>query len=370
MKLIYLTSKKYPSTTADHLFVLSMARAFTSILGDDFKLYIRGNSSSELNGVNTFSVNTTSRLRSVFYFFWIPIFVINNKHNNKRTVFFSNDPYLLSILIFWRKILRLKYLVCSDWHQLFEDWRDKYIALNSDYLISTSKKLRETILNTTQISENKILVAYGGADLQEFENISESVSELRKKLDLPVSDILVGYVGFYKTMGMEKGLKTMIEALRFIQDKSVKMVFVGGRGGEIKEYQKMAEDMGVADRVIFERAMPKEAIPTYERTLDILVIPYPDKPHFRHYGFPMKVYEYMASNKPIIYSNLPIIAEILADCGLSSNPDDSKDLADKIKSLINDPSVAHDLGSKALEKVESFTWQKRAQHIIDFIKSE
>ena len=69
----------------------------------------------------------------------------------------------------------------------------------------------------------------------------------------------------------------------------------------------------------------------YEQASDALVIPYPDKPHFRLYGFPMKVYEYMASQRPIIYSKLELVEEVLSDCGYGFTPDDPIDLAEKNK---------------------------------------
>ena len=69
----------------------------------------------------------------------------------------------------------------------------------------------------------------------------------------------------------------------------------------------------------------------YEQASDVLVIPYPDKPHFRLYGFPMKVYEYMASQRPIVYSKLELAEEVLPDCGYGFVPDDPNDLVEKIK---------------------------------------
>ena len=48
----------------------------------------------------------------------------------------------------------------------------------------------------------------------------------------------------------------------------------------------------------------------------------------------MKVYEYMASQRPIVYSKLELAEEVLSDCGYGFAPDDPKDLAEKIKEAI------------------------------------
>jgi glycosyltransferase involved in cell wall biosynthesis len=367
MKFIYLTSKKYPANTADHHFVKSMAEAFAKILGDDFRFFVRADAADELKDANATLIKAPQHFRSVFYFFWLPKYVWKNNLNEKNTIFFSNDPYLLATLIFWKKLFGLKYIICSDWHQLFLDWRDKYVSRGSDFLICTSEKLKGLIPGLSGIEKDKILVAYGGVDLESFNISPEKIIGSRKSFGSE-NDIFIGYVGFYKTMGMAKGLDTMLKSLPLLP-QNFKMVFVGGRGDEIDEYKAMAENLGVSNRAVFIPAVPIHDVPAYEKALDILVIPYPDEPHFRDFGFPMKVYEYVASGRPIIYSDLPIIAEVLSDCAVPFEPGDAKDLAEKIAGLIGNRPSLRNLTDKAYEKVKDFTWQKRAEKIINFVGS-
>lgn len=360
MKLLYITSKRYPSSTADHFFIKNMARAFTQILRDDFILYISGEVPEELKNINVFSVNAPKRLRSLFYFIWIPFFIIKNKFYLKKNVFFSNDPNLLIILIFWKNTLFLKYKICSDWHQLFNDWRDKYISTNSDLLISTSEKLKTTIVEKFGVNKSNILVAYGGVDVSYFEKSFNK----RLELGLPEDKILVGYVGFYKTMGMEKGIATMIKSLKFVEDKNIMMVFVGNRQNEKDEYLSLAKNLGVQDRCIFIDAVPPKLVPVYEKSIDILCIPYPDEPHFSDWGFPMKVYEYMASSRPIIYSDLEIMREVLGDCALAFKPNDPNDLVKKITMILKDQALTKQMVWSAFQKVQNYTWKKRVENIL------
>ena len=369
MRLIFLTSYKYPSARPVYIYMKSMAWAFKAILGENFTFIIAGPVPSEFVGMNVKSINSPERWRSIFYLFYLPFFIFKQKYNNKDSVLFSNDPYLLSVLIFWRKVLRFRYKVFSDWHQLFEDWRDNFVAKNSDYLVSTTKKIKDSIVRVSGINSDKVLVSYGGVDVEIFKHTPELINDLRKRLGFPLDGTLVGYVGFYKTMGMDKGVGTMIKALTYIQDKNLKMIFVGAIDEkEIEENQTIAESLGVSDRTIFLRAVKAHEVPAFEQAMDMLVIPYPDKPHFREYGFPMKVYEYMFSKKPIVYSNLPIIDEMLFDCAISSIPDNPKDLANKIIFLSENPEAGKKLADKAFEKVLSCTWEKRAENIVKFVK--
>lgn len=369
MKFIYLTAKKYPATTADHIFIKEMATAFASILADDFLLVVANDRSSELRDIPHKNLGLRiNRCVSLWYFVWIPLFIAKRHLNSKDTIFFSNDPNLLSIIIFWKRLLNLKYQIVSEWHMLFGNWRDKFVSKNSTRLIATTNHLKNIISRKFNIDSEKILSVYGGVNLGKFNKIDKSIYALRTGLGLPDNSFIIGYVGFYKTMGMGKGLDTMIDALRLIEDKNIIMAFVGGRGQEMQEYKAMAQEKGVLDRIIFVPFVQTDDVPAYERAMDILVVPYPDEPHFRDYGFPMKVYEYMASKKLIIYSDLPIIREVLNDCAGSFEPGNAKELSKKIIHYRNNSIDTENLAKKAYDKVVDCTWDERAKNIIAFFK--
>src|SRR3989344_2252496 len=344
MKFIYLTSHKYPSNKVEPFFIKSMASAFEKLLRDDFTFLTRG--------------KLPYRFRSVSYFFYLPALILKNGWTKREIIFFSSDPYLLAILIFWKKVFFLKYRLVSDWHQLFGDWRDEFVARNSDFLITTSKKLKSLLASRTGADPAKIFVAYGGVDLSLFaQKRTLGKLDYRKILNLPTDDFLTGYVGGFRSVGLEKGIDTMIRSLQLLENGS-KMVFVGGSKELIGEYENLAEKLGVLQRCIFVEKQKFEKVIEYDLAMDVLVIPYPDRPHFRDYGFPMKIWEYMAAGRPIIYSNLPIIAEVLGGKAVAFEPDNPNSLADAILSVRD---------GKFEPAGEPYTWQNRAKNILNFI---
>lgn len=358
MKLIYLTAKRFPASTADHIYVQSLAKAFAGILGNGFELVISGLPSPELSGIRVRSVPAPRRLRSLYYFFWFPDFA---RSLVPGTVIFSNDQNLLAIAIFWRFLLRAKYRICSDWHQLTGTWKDAFVARRSDALIATSETLKKKISEAASIDSERIHAVYGGVDPDPYRKPLPS----RAELGLPEGKYLVGYVGLFKTMGFDKGLGTMIDALAFLPP-DVSLAFVGGSLGEIAEYAASAREHGVLGRCIFIERVPAERVASYERSMDALVIPYPDEPHFRDYGFPMKTYEYLASGRPIVYSDLDIISEVLKGKGISFSPGNAASLADAIRSVrLASQGVAHE-NAAALER---YSWEAKAKTIIVCISS-
>ena len=87
--------------------------------------------------------------------------------------------------------------------------------------------------------------------MDNYKNIDKN--EARKILNLPVDKNIVGYVGLFKTMGMEKGINTMILSLKNLSEKVI-MVFIGGKDEEITEYKKLAFENGVLENVFLRVA--------------------------------------------------------------------------------------------------------------------
>ncbi|MBI4224910.1 MAG: glycosyltransferase family 4 protein [Candidatus Sungbacteria bacterium] len=384
MRLIYLTSKSYPASTADHIYILQLARGFFHVLREDFLLVVAGNRSEPVRSSHQdgqTSDHTTAsddfrnlpvyrvgwrygRFRTIFYFFWLPYFIISHKHAGHSTVFFSNDPNLLLVLIFWRIVFY--YRIVSDWHMLFNDWRDRFIMQKSDQLITTSQKLKNAMIQTSGIREETTCVAYGGINLALYQPLDQSAA--RTLLRLPQDKYIVAYIGFFKTLGMEKGVGTMIEALPLLPE-NILMLFVGGSDREITEYQKFADARHVGNRCIFIGKKKPTELPPYEQAADLLSIPYPDLPHFRDYGFPMKVYEYMASRRPIVYSKLELVEEVIGDCAFGFIPGSMQDFARAVQEAASHPDQAKAYAESAYAKVQNYTWNRKAEQIADFITS-
>jgi len=285
-------------------------------------------------------------------FFWVPWYCFRHPAKD-GTVFFSNDLNLLSASILWKKLFRHTYIV-SDWHELSGTWKDRFVARRSTLCICTTQHLAQNLIAATG-TKKPVEAIYGGVDMSAF-----ALPPIpRSALALPDAATLVGYVGYFTTHGYEKGLRTLIDSMQYVEDAHV--VLVGARGSERDEYAAYAEQrvpgrFHIVDAQTFTRAT------AYERVMDVLVIPYPDEPHFREYGFPMKTYEYIAAGKPIVYSNLPILMEVLEKRGVPFSPGDAKDLARAIRTAISTPA-SPDSARK------EYSWDAKAARIVAAIQS-
>ena len=116
---------------------------------------------------------------------------------------------------------------------------------------------------------------------------------------------------------------------------------------------------------------PHKEIPFFLRAADVLILPNSAKEEIsKHYTSPLKLFEYMASIRPIVACDLPSVREILNDKNsVLFKPDNVDELNEGIKKVLNNNFLGEELAKKARENIEDYTWQKRAEKIINFIDS-
>jgi len=106
---------------------------------------------------------------------------------------------------------------------------------------------------------------------------------------------------------------------------------------------------------------------------DALVLPNSAKAKISsHYTSPLKLFEYMASRRPIVASDLPSLREVLRDGenAVLVKPDNPRALAEGIERALSDAELAARIGRQAREDVEQYTWEKRAVNITTFATAQ
>ena len=114
--------------------------------------------------------------------------------------------------------------------------------------------------------------------------------------------------------------------------------------------------------------VPKKETIKYIEAADVLVLPNSSKDKMSLYTSPIKLFEYMASSRPIVASNLPSICEVLEHNvnAVLFEPDNYHDLALKINNVLNSDFSA--ISQRAACDVKEYTWEKRAKLIKEFIE--
>jgi len=108
----------------------------------------------------------------------------------------------------------------------------------------------------------------------------------------------------------------------------------------------------------------------YQKAADVLLMPFPDTPHYRNHMSPVKMFEYMASKRPIIASDLPTIREVLNEKNaFIVPPGDITILAKTIRYVREDKESINSLAGIAYADVARFGWHSRTENILKHISA-
>ncbi len=223
----------------------------------------------------------------------------------------------------------------------------------------------------TGVSEKKILISPDAVDLKKFD-IDLDKDEARRKLQLPLDKKIVLYAGHLYRW---KGASVLLEAARNFQFpvsnfQKILFVFVGGMAEDIKIFKSQISNYELQNAMIVGHRPPQE-IPVWLKAADVLVLTGTAKSDIsRYYTSPLKMFEYMASGKPIVAPRLESFLGVLnGENSFLVEPDNPEALAQGIKKLLSDEILSQKISSKARLDVKNYTWEKRAERILGFVRN-
>lgn len=222
----------------------------------------------------------------------------------------------------------------------------------SDAIVTITKSLQELYSKELHLP---IAVAPDAVDPDQFGNLSKK--DARKKLPLDQKGSLAVYAGgLYRW----KGVETVVAAAKEIP--TVRFLIVGGSEREIKHLKKRS-----SKNVEFIGRVPSGEVPAYLSAADVLLLPNTNERISREFTSPLKLFEYMASERPIVASDLPSFHEILDDkTAFFFKPEDPKQLAKGIEKAMG--KVGKEKAKKARLEAGKYSWDARAEKILSFLE--
>ncbi len=218
----------------------------------------------------------------------------------------------------------------------------------ADCILTINKTLRDYVLNMGARS-GLVEVIPAGVDLETFEN-AEGAST-RKELGISDDDILLFYMGWLYHFS---GLTEVAEEIVKRNDKRVKLLVVGK--GDSWEDLREIEKKEAKESLILLGWKPYSEIPRYIKASDICILPSHDVEIMRNI-VPIKIYEYLASGKPVISTKLNgLVTEFGEDSGIAyvNNPSEVLDAVMEI----NAGRRIKEMGEGARRAVENNGWDR------------
>jgi glycosyltransferase involved in cell wall biosynthesis len=361
LKTVYISASEYPQTTANGVQVVKQCNAFSKVLGDVVLLArVSKKNIDRVSGIRqSYQIADKVELKMMRYCFLpsvlrsiiYPIWVCSRISRGTEFVYSRHMLALLFVGIIFRTkktLLECHAPPCGYLKVVFWIlWKMNLLC----GLVVISRKLKEILLaQYNGLDPTKILVAHDGCD-------PESVLSVNFKATS------VGYVGgFYKG----RGLALIVRLAERMIDVNFHLI-----GGTISELSSLT-NMKVPANLVCHGRVSQAELPRFYGMFNVAIAPYesvvytPDGSDTSSYMSPLKIFEYMAWQKVVLASDLPVIREVLIDHVNSFllPPDDINAWEDAINRL-KDIGLAKKLIDNAYQDaVLKYSWEVRARSII------
>ena len=150
-----------------------------------------------------------------------------------------------------------------------------------------------------------------------------------------------------------KGIDIVVRALKTLVDEGVPCRYVvAGDGPERPALERLADDLGVRQNVVFTGYVTEESKWSLLREADVFVMPSRVNPHVQHEGFGLAFIEAAAFGVPGIGSTGGGIPDAIVDgrTGLLVREESPGDLAQAMLFLYRNPDQRHAMGEAARER--------------------
>ena len=270
-------------------------------------------------------------------------------------VFHLHYPPPLTSYFATRELARRKVPVCLTYHC------DLYLPgvggrllaelYQRVFVSSTLDRTRQIIVHTrsyggtsAMLRGRELAVIPSAVDLERFRPGLEA-GDIRRNLRLEGKRVAV----FTGRLVPHKGVDVLLQAL--VQLPSDVALIVVGAGPRLPSLVGQARRLRVEDRVRFCPRISDEDLPRYLSLADVFVFP----SQSRLEGFGLAVAEAMAAGLPVVVPDMPGVREVIEPGreGLLAEPLLASDLADKVRTLLDDPALAKRMGRAGRERAEA-----------------
>ena len=209
-------------------------------------------------------------------------------------------------------------------------------------------------------SHASYLAEPNGVDIELF--APRNKAEARVRLGLPPDVKIALYVGRFFEW---KGLEILPQAAELVPEIEWRVV-----GGDLEEFCRVTGCAAVSSHMRFFGSVEQVLIPWWLAAADALVVLGTKRDRQSYfYTSPMKLFEYLLSERAIVASDTPAIRQIVSEQEVFLyEPDNAQSLAAAVREAVLQTADTQERISKARRKGEIHTWGGRARRILESMK--
>ena len=227
--------------------------------------------------------------------------------------------------------------------------RSNSIIATSDYYVDSSHRL--------SAHRSKVTIATCGVDTDLFHPQPSHDLVAYKGYE---GRRIILFVGSMDATHSHKGLDILIPAIAQLRDQYKDILLLAvGKGDAIPRYQKLVNQFGLNDHVLFPGPVEDFELADFYRLANVCVLPSTN----RSEGLGLVLLEASACQTPIIGTRVGGIPSVIQDniTGLLVEPENVNALAGAMDRILADSQLATSLGINGFRRVkEHFTWSSSA----------
>jgi UDP-glucose:(heptosyl)LPS alpha-1,3-glucosyltransferase len=224
---------------------------------------------------------------------------------------------------------------------------------NASYIVANSDMIKQQIINTYNVTSEKIKVIYNGIESKKMDYQS-AFSKLSREFPINENKPIILYVG---SGFKRKGVEEFLQIISNLNNSDIK-AFIIGKEKYIEHYQNLSKKLNIDSQVIFTG--PREDVDDFYTISDIFLFP-------THYEpFSNVVLEAMNFENVVFTTAQNGASEILDEYFIMKQPDDFS-VVSKIQDLLNHDSKLKNIKADNRLKSKQFSIEKNLEETLDLI---
>jgi glycosyltransferase involved in cell wall biosynthesis len=232
--------------------------------------------------------------------------------------------------------------------------KEAEMALAADHVVVLSEALRTDLVDRG-VPSDRISIMPNAVDESLLGEVVDPALA-RRDLGLPEEGFWVGTIS---SLVPYEGVDVLLDAVALLRSQGHDVrCAVAGDGVSRPALLAQVERLGLSEVVVMPGRVDRRAAASWHRALDVFVVPRQDVEVCRTVT-PLKPIEAMAAGRPVVASDLPALAEIVAvpGTGLLARPEDTQSLAARLQTLLDDEPLRLRLGAAGHAFAATRTWQ-------------